>query len=72
MDIRISKQPSPGVGTLMYVGDGTDAPPMPSQVAMGAGVVGALMALLCGAPVVKIAGAAVAGFVGYGVYQAKR
>lgn len=73
MVINYDKRRSPGVSTLMYIGDGpAAAAPMPSNARVGAGVVGALLALFSSHPVAKIAGAAVAGFVGFDVYQAKR
>jgi len=72
MQLSISRRPSPGVGTLMYVGDVATNPPLPNNEVLGAGVLAAALALFSRQPLVKLAGAAVAGFVGYGVYQAKK
>jgi hypothetical protein len=72
MKISYAKGRSPGVTTLMYVGDTDPTIEGVSRVELGVGVVGALAALCGQSAITKLAGAIVAGFVGFDVYQARK
>ena len=73
MKVAFAKPRSAGVSTLMYISD-TDpgATEMPSNNELGVGAIGALIALFAKGTISRVAGGAVAGYIGYKTYKASR